>query len=236
MPDRRALIVSCVLLGTACDSGAPKTTRTEPAPAPPAPAPAKPPEPAPVDRPVGPLPGNLDPDLARAVATAKDVEKLKIEAEADGTFRYASVYHHDAGVLPEPVAKLVEAQFPGSKILRYELESVAGKGRLFEVEVETRDQQKCEFSAKADGTLVYTECEIDPKALPEPVRAALDKAYPGATIKEAEKKTVAGAGDEYEVEFDVGGRIHEFYFRADGTIFRHELAVPAIFEVSVPVP
>lgn len=235
MPHRSALILSSALVLLACDSGAAKTSRTDAAP--PAPAPvAKPAEPAPASKPAPPTPGRIDPDLARAAATAQGVEKVKIEAEPDGQFRYVSVYHHDAAALPEPVTKQVEAQFPGSKILRYESEFVEGTGRLFEVEVETRDQQKCEFSAKPDGALLYTECEIDPKALPDAVRATLDKAFPGVTLKEAEKKSTVGSNDEFEVEFEVAGRLHELYLRADGTAFRHELVVPAVFEISVPVP
>ena len=181
----------------------------------------------------GPCPRPRREGGPRAAATAQGVTKVKIEAENDGALRYVSVYHGDAAAIPEPVRKLLDAQFPGGKILGYESESVAGQGHLFEVEVETQDKQTCEYSAKADGTLHSTECHIDPRALPEPVRTAVEKAHPGVTIKEAEKKTFVGAGEQYEVELDVDGKEHEYYFKPDGTAIRHEISIPAVLEVTV---
>lgn len=228
---RTALLGAAAIIAAACDNSSDKPTKPEASRAPmEAKAPAPPPaEPKPAAEPPGP--GRLDGEMLRVAATAQGVEKIKLEAESDGKVRYLSVHHHDAGALPEPVAKLLEAQFPGGKILKYETEMVDGHGRLFEVEVETKDQQVCEYSAKPDGTLMYTECHIDPKALPEPIRAALDKAFPGAAIKEAEKKTVIGGEEEFEVELETGGRLHELYFKTDGTQLRHELVIPAVIEV-----
>ncbi|PCC66435.1 Putative beta-lactamase-inhibitor-like, PepSY-like [Nannocystis exedens] len=219
------------LILAACGPGT--ASKGEPAPAPtkaPAPPPAesKPPSPAPA-APVGP--GQLDADLVRAAGTAQGVEKIKVEVEKDGTVRYLSVYHQDAAAVPEPVRKQLDATYPGARVLRYETEHVVPHGRLHEIEVETADKQQCELSVKADGGVVYTECHIDAKALPEAVRAAFDKAYPGAAVKEVEKKTLTGAGDEYEIEFEAGGRLHELYFKPDGSVIRHELVVPAVIEV-----
>lgn len=225
----RYLVVTA-LLGSACDSGPAPAPRPEPPKAQPAPTPIPAPAPAPV---VKEGPGQVDPAMIRAAATAQGVTKVKIEAENDGALRYVSVYHGDAAAIPEPVRKLLDAQFPGGKILGYESESVAGQGHLFEVEVETQDKQTCEYSAKADGTLHYTECHIDPRALPEPVRAAVEKAHPGVAIKEAEKKTFVGAGEQYEVELDVDGKEHEYYFKPDGAAIRHEISIPAVLEVTV---
>ncbi|MDC0673830.1 PepSY-like domain-containing protein [Nannocystis radixulma] len=231
-PRTWALAVAGLLI-LAC--GPEAATKGQPAPsptkaaAPAAPAETKPaPPPAPA---AAPGPGQLDADLVRAAGTAQGVEKIKLEAEADGSLRYFSVYHQDAASLPEPVRKQIETVYPGARALRYETEFVAPHGRLFEVEVETADKQNCELSAKADGGVIYTECQIDAKALPEPVRTAFDKAHPGAAIKEVEKKTLTGAGDEYEIEFEAGGRLHELYFKPDGAIIRHELVIPAVIEI-----
>lgn len=232
-----ALTCGAALLASACDSGTDKP-KPEPAgkvaDAPRAEKAPPPAEPAPAALPREAGPGQLDAEIVRAAASVQGVQKLKVEVEPDGRVRYLSLYHNDAAALPEPVTRQVEAQFPGGKILQYESEFVAEHGRLFEVEVETKDQQKCEFSAKPDGAIVYHECHIDPKALPEAVRAAAEKALPGATIKEAEKKTYTGAGDEYELELELAGRGHELYFKPDGTLFRHELVIPAEIEIAVP--
>jgi len=230
-PCTRALVVAGLLI-LACGPEAASKGQTAPSPtkaaAPPAPAEAKP-APAPAAG-----PGHLDADLVRAAGSAQGVEKVKIEVEKDGSLRYLSVYHQDAAALPEPVRKQMETVYPGGKALRYETEFVVPHGRLHEIEVETADKQQCELSAKADGSIIYTECHIDAKALPEPVRAAFDKAHPGAAIKEVEKKTLTGAGDEYEIEFEAGGRLHELYFKPDGAMIRHELVIPAVIEVPAP--
>lgn len=223
-----ALLGAAAIIVAACDNSPDKPTRTEASSAPVETKAAAPtPAPAPVTE-AGP--GRLDSESIRTAATAQGVEKVKLEADADGTVRYLSVYHKDAGALPEPVTRMLETQYPGGKILKYETEIVA-EGRRYEVEVETKDQQICEYSAKADGTLVYTECHIDPKALPEKIRAEVDATFPGAAIKEAEKKVIVGGEEEYEVELEAGGRTHELYFKADGTRLRHELVIPAVIEV-----
>lgn len=221
------------LILTACGPEAAPKGQSAPTPTKPAaPPPQVETKVAPAPPPAGP--GQLDAELVRAAGSAQGVEKIKLELEADGSVRYLSVYHQDAAAVPEPVRKQLDTQFPGAKILRYESEFVAAHGRLFELEVETADKQQCEFSAKPDGAVLYTECHIDAKALPEPVRAAFDKAHPGAAVKEVEKKTITGTGDEFEIEFEVGGRLHELYFKPDGTIIRHELVLPAVIEVPAP--
>ncbi|MDC0719402.1 hypothetical protein [Nannocystis bainbridge] len=215
----------------ACGPGAAGEAEPAPAPAPiaalpPVEAKPAPPPPAP---PVGP--GRLDAELIRAAGSAHGVDKIKLEVEADGSVRYLSVYHQDVAAVPEPVRKQLDATYPGARLLRYELEHVVPHGRLHEIEVQTADEQQCELSAKADGGIVYTQCHIDPKALPEPVRVAFDRAHPGAVIKEVEKKTLTGAGEEYEIEFEAGGRLHELYFKPDGAVIRHELVIPAVIEI-----
>lgn len=232
MLHRGTLLLTCILLG--CDGGASKATRPEPTPAPI--STSKPAEPAADANKPAKTPGFLDPELVRAATSAQEVEKVKLKANPDGTLRYLAVYHHDAAALPASVTGLVERQFPGSKILRYESESVADVGHVFEVEVETGDKQRCELNAKPDGAILYTECAIDPKSLPEPVRAAFERAFPGAAIKEAEKKTMPGSGEEFELEFEVSGKEHELYLQADGKVLRHELVLPAQLQVSLPLP
>lgn len=224
-----ALLGAAAIVAAACDNSSDKPTKPEASRAPVETKAAAPttPTPAPVAE-AGP--GRIDSESIRTAATAQGVEKVKIETDADGKVRYLSVYHKDAGALPEPVTRMLETQYPGGKILKYETE-IVDDGRRYEVEVETKDQQICEYSAKADGTLVYNECHIDPKALPEKIRAEVEKTFPGAAIKEAEKKTIVGGEEEYEVELESGGRTHELYFKADGTRFRHELVIPAVIEV-----
>lgn len=217
----------------ACD---PEPAReAPPAPAPPEVTPTAPPPPSePVVAPPPAGPGQLDAELVRAAASLQGVEKVVLKAEPDGAVRYLAVYHHDADAIPEPVREQLAVLYPGARVLRYESEFVAPHGRLYEIEVETADKQECELSAKADGGVVYSECHVDPRALPEPVRAAFDRAHPGVAIQGVEKKMVPGAGDEYEVKFEVDGRAHELSFSPDGAVTRHVLVIPAVLQVPAP--
>ncbi len=190
---------------------------------------AKPAEPA-AATPSGP---RLDPEIVAAAVTAAGVTKVKIEAESDGTIREMSLYHNDAAALPAAVTALREAQFPGSKVRNYETEFEREHGRVFEIEVTTKDKQECELSAKPDGTLVYTECHVAAKTLAPGVVAAIEKAVPGAKITEAEKKTYPDGRVVTSVEVTAGGKEHELYFEGEAMI-RHELVLAAELEVPVP--
>lgn len=194
---------------------------------------AKPDAPPADARPAAPTGPSLDADIVRAASTAQGVQKLKLESEADGSLRELSLYHNDKSALPEAVLALREKQYPGSQIRAYETEFEREHGRIFEVEVTTKDGQECEYSAKPDGTLVYNECHIDPKTLPEAVRAAVTTKLPGAEILEAEQKTYADGHTIYSVELRAAGKVHELYYEGDQLI-RHELVIPAQLEVPAP--
>lgn len=189
----------------------------------------KPATPVPATTP-SPASPNLDGEIVRAAATAAGVTKLKLEAEADGSLRELSLYHNDAAALPAPVTALLAAQYPGAKIRAYETEYDRAHGRVYEVEVLTADKRECEYSATPEGQLLYNECHIDPKTLPEPIRAAIPTTVPGAKILEAEKTTYPDGRETYSVELSADGKVHELYFERDALI-RHELVIPAQLEV-----
>jgi uncharacterized membrane protein YkoI len=190
----------------------------------------KPGDPAPSATPAGP---SLDAEIVRAAGTVTGVQKIKLEAEADGKLRELALYHSDESALPPAVVALREQQYPGSKVRAYEIEFDAAHGRVFEVEVTTKDKQECEYSAKPDGTLVYNECHIDAKALSPAIQALIPKTVPGAKILEAEKKSYPDGRMIYSVELSAGGSKHELYFENDA-VTRHELVFPG--EIEVPAP
>lgn len=190
-------------------------------------APTTPPTPTTQAPPAGP---NLDAGIVSAAATNAGVTKLKMEADADGSLRELSLYHNDAAALPAPVLALLPQQYPGAKIRAYETEFNRGHGRVFEVEVLTKDKQECEYSATPEGVVIYNECHIDPKALPEPIRTAIPKTVPGAKILEAEKKTFPDGREIYSVELSADGKVHELYFEKDALV-SHVLVIPAQLEV-----
>lgn len=172
----------------------------------------------------------LAPSVVRSTSTAAGVEKLKLRVDASGAVQKTSLVHHDAAEVPEAVKKLAGEKFPGAKVLAYESEVYADSGRAWEVEVETADQQKCELSAREDGTLVYVECAVAPALLPPAVVQALAQLVPGGKVVEAESKRGSGA-DDLLVEVQQGERLHYLRFHADGVLFSHGLKVAATVEV-----
>jgi uncharacterized membrane protein YkoI len=121
--------------------------------------------------------------------------------------------------VPKAVIESFEKAHPSAGDVEFEEEAFQGK-TAYEVEYQENGKEY-ELVYSADGTLLEKEEDIDPKTLPEAIVAAVTKAHPGATIKEAEKKmkpdgTITGyeveieqAGKEIELELDVNGRILE---------------------------
>lgn len=174
-------------------------------------------------------PGAIDAQIAKAATSAKGVIKLKLYAAADGTLRKIALYHTDATQVPERVKAKAKATFGDAPVKYYESEVYADLGRIFEVEVTTKDGEK-ELAAKADGTVVYVEAPMKPDALPAAVLTAAKAAVPGAKVIEAEHKKGPKV-DEYAVKFDAAGVIHYVRLSPDGKVINHGLRFPAEVEV-----
>lgn len=123
--------------------------------------------------------------------------------------------------VPKPVLEAFHKAYPQAQDAKYEEEKEAGKTVY---EVEFKDQGvKREASYAAEGTLIETEEDIKPDALPAAITEALKKTYPHATVKEAEKVmkpdgTVSG----YEVEIKDGKKELEIHLDAAGKILKTE--------------
>jgi len=121
--------------------------------------------------------------------------------------------------VPKAVLETFHKAYPQALDLKYEKEEEAGKPAY---EVEFTDQGvKREATYAADGKLLKTEEGIDPAALPANVAEAVKKAYPQATIKEAEKKFKAdGTFKAYEVELKDGKKELEICLDEAGKILK----------------
>jgi uncharacterized membrane protein YkoI len=238
--DRASL--SCILLLAACGTASaptPDTTAATPEPAPVA-EPTEAPTPAPsasMDQ-AAPTPSGgtamvIDEEIAKAAASAEKVEKMQIRTDATGKIVKQALYHGDAAQIPEPVKKLAEEKFPGGKVLHYETELYADGGRVYEVEVKTKDGKQCEVAADAEGKERYVECRVSEKKMPPEVAKAVKAAAPGAKVLEAEVKTYP---DREEWSVEVKAKDRELYLRLkpDGTLIDTHLRIPAILEVPLP--
>ncbi len=232
----RLCALGLLLTVAGCDAG---SGAAAPAKASPPPAkqvkeaPTKAADPAPAKPAVREGPGWIDGELVGAAIMNKDTHKLKLTVNRDGNLRYMAVYHRDESKIPEAVLKAASAAFDGGEIQYYESEHYAELGRVFEVQYKTKDGRECEYSAKADGAHVYTECKLDPNDVPPDVMAgATGKLAGGVQIKEAEHTKRADGSEEYGLVFTYQDAELKYYVAPDGTVNRRERRIPA--QISVP--
>ncbi len=177
--------------------------------------------------------GRLDAEIVATARDAHGVEKAKIRTNPDGTVTKLAVYHTDASQIPEPVKKLVATKYPGATVAFYESEIHADGQRVYEVEVRPKNGPSCEVAATANGSELYTECEVQPSDLPVAVAHSLASLRPKARIREAERKTEMDGTQSYSLVVTDNDGQHYIYFAPDGTIQKHLLRVPAVLEVLV---
>ena len=179
-------------------------------------------------------PGHIEPELLTLATKAKGAEKMKIRTNAAGEINKVSLYHHDEANSPQPVRATAATKFAGSKLLgTFESEMYSDLGKVFEADLTTADNKKCEVAALASGTFVYSECEIKKEDLPAAVTDAVKKVAPGAEIVEVEKKEGPG-GDGYSVEAKGGGQLHYIKLSSAGEITWHGVRITAKIEITVP--
>jgi uncharacterized membrane protein YkoI len=168
--------------------------------------------------------------IVDAALGARGDLKMEIRLDADGKVVKQTTYHDDPDAIPEAVHDLAAKEFPGAKAARYETEWYADRGLVYEIEVDTKDKKRCEVAATEDGTKIYTECHVKPKALPPEVSKQVEATIPGGKILEAETKKGPDI-DVVTVEVEKDGR--EYYLRLspDGTLLEKLLRVPAVVEI-----
>lgn len=174
--------------------------------------------------------GALDRELVETAS--RGAIKMKVRTDATGALVKQSVYHRDQAAIPKPVHELAAKKFPGSKVEYVESELYAEHGRVYEIEVMTADNRKCEVAASAEGVELYEECIVDAATLPAPVADAVGKLYPGAKILEAETKK-GPKMDEISIEVQVGEGEHYIRIKPDGTLIQRLVRIPAVVEIPI---
>jgi uncharacterized membrane protein YkoI len=125
------------------------------------------------------------------------------------------------GQVPKAVIDAFEKAYPNAKSPEFETETFEGRA-VYEVEYKENGKEY-EALYSADGILVQTEEEIDVKSLSEPVVQAVNKTYPEANIKEAEKLMKPdGTLTGYEVEIKTEGKKFELELDVNGKILKTE--------------
>lgn len=116
--------------------------------------------------------------------------------------------------LPKAVRSAVKKKFPEGKLVAASKETEDGK-TIFEVVVED-DGAKIDTAFSAKGKLLEVERSIDVGKLPKEVTAAIEKKYPKAKIKKAEKVVKYEDEDEDEDEDDDAEKFFEVVVAVDG--------------------
>ncbi len=174
----------------------------------------------------------LDAELVAIAAKPGAAIKFKLRVDGSGAIVKQALYHSDAASIPAEVRSKAEQRWPGSTIVRYETELYADHGRVHEVDVTTAEGARCEIAIKADGAVLYEECQLAADALPAPVAAKVAALYPQGKVLEAETKRGEEV-DELTIEIESGGQ--QFYLRIepDGTVLGKLLRIPGVFEVPI---
>ena len=123
--------------------------------------------------------------------------------------------------VPKTVLEAFEKAYPNAKEIEFEKEIIDGKA-VYEVEFKENDREY-EVLYDSDGVIVQIEETLDAKALPESIVQAISKAYPKATIEDAEKVMKPdGTVIAYEVEIKSEGKKLELELDANGKILKTE--------------
>ncbi len=141
--------------------------------------------------------GHMQGKMATLLQHEASANEFKVVLNQDGRFAKLSVYHRNSHHLPQPVQALANER--GFQVEKIESEHYDKHGDVYEINFE-KDDRECELAIKADGQVLYEECEIDPKELPQQVHDAVTASFSQpVTIDEAETSRL---GDKAETPID----------------------------------
>src|SRR5262245_21548420 len=107
----------------------------------------------------------------------------------------------DLDKIPKAVMDALKARFPKAEIDKW-TKAKEGDDVVYDIEFKQAGR-KYEADIKENGTYINYEKEIDAKDLPKAVRAAIDKRYPKATLKEVMEETEVKGKDEKLSAYEV---------------------------------
>lgn len=120
-----------------------------------------------------------------------------------------------AANLPETVKTYLQNNYPGYELEEAEQESYCTGQTVYEVEIETAEDNEVEIAFDAKGNFLFTETAIKPEDLPGVIKSAVSGKYSDYAIKEADKLTLASGAVQYEVEMQKGKKSLSTLFDAE---------------------
>lgn len=114
----------------------------------------------------------------------------------------------DLDKIPKAVMDALKAKFPNPVIHKWTKETEAGHV-IYDIEFKQAGR-KCEADIREDGTIQNYEKEVAAKDLPAAVKAAVDKKYPRATLKDIMEITEVKGKEEklegYEIVLETADK------------------------------
>jgi len=124
--------------------------------------------------------------------------------------------------LPTTIEIFIASNYPDYEIDEAEKETDCTGEEVFEVELESSNDDEIELTFDLEGNLLYTETEINIDELPEAVTTTISTEYPDFKLDDAERLDLATDGVEYEVELEKGKTELEVRLSATGTVICEE--------------
>lgn len=121
--------------------------------------------------------------------------------------------------LPEVIIAYLDANYSDYELEEAELETLCTGEEVYEVEIELDNDDEIELTFDMEGSLLFTEIEIEVDQLPADVLSRISTSYPNVEIEEAEQLNLFDDSIRYEVELE---NDIEVLIAADGAVICEE--------------
>lgn len=124
--------------------------------------------------------------------------------------------------LPTTINDYLAANYPDYSIDESEEGTLCDGTIVYEVELEDSNDNEIELTFNTEGSLLFSETEIENSELPSAVTSSISTNYPDYSTDEAERIDMADGSTRYEVELENGDSELDVLFEADGTVICEE--------------
>ncbi len=128
----------------------------------------------------------------------------------------------DLTELPTSIQDFIQNNYPDYVVEEAEKETLCTGVEVYEVELETKEDNEIELVFDLEGSLLYEEVEISTEELPTAVTESIIANYGNFKLEEAERLELATDGTQYEVELEQGDTELEVLFSGNGTVICEE--------------
>jgi uncharacterized membrane protein YkoI len=125
--------------------------------------------------------------------------------------------------LPDNITEYLQANYNGYELEEAEMDSLCTGSKVYEVEIEVNDDEEIELLFDTEGSLLFTESEINADQLPAAVSNSIKANYSAYSVEEVSLLTAASGDNLYEVEVKNGSSVLSVMVKADGTVLCQEV-------------